>query len=103
MGIRSRIFFIVFSLLAISISVAYVVSERDLSRNFKFQLVNELEKQASLLVSSVDNLNKFSNISDADNAANTLGKAANSRVTFIRNDGVVLGDSDLDIKEIQSN
>ena len=33
MGIRSRIFFIVFSLLAISISVAYVVSERDLSRN----------------------------------------------------------------------
>ena len=101
MGIRSRIFFIVFSLLAISISVAYVVSERDLSRNFKFQLVNELEKQASLLVSSVDNLNKFSNISDADNAANTLGKAANSRVTFIRNDGVVLGDSDLDIKDIQ--
>ena len=57
MGIRSRIFFIVFSLLAISISVAYVVSERDLSRNFKFQLVNELEQQASLLVSSVDNLN----------------------------------------------
>ena len=51
MGIRSRIFFIVFSLLAISISVAYVVSERDLSRNFKFQLVNELEKQANLLVS----------------------------------------------------
>ena len=49
MGIRSRIFFIVFSLLTVSISIAYVVAERDLSAAFKLQIVNELEKQANLL------------------------------------------------------
>ena len=70
MGIRSRIFLIVFLLLTVSIAITYVVAERDLTRTFKLQIVNELEKQANLLVASVDNLNKFSNINDADNAAN---------------------------------
>ena len=73
MGIRSRIFLIVFLLLTVSISITYVVAERDLTRTFKLQIVDELEKQANLLVASVDNLNKFSNINDADNAANELG------------------------------
>ena len=75
MGIRSRIFLIVFLLLTVSIAITYVVAERDLTRTFKLQIVDELEKQANLLVASVDNLNKFSNINDADNAANELGKA----------------------------
>jgi two-component system phosphate regulon sensor histidine kinase PhoR len=72
MGIRSRIFLIVFLLLTVSIAITYVVAERDLTRTFKLQIVDELEKQANLLVASVDNLNKFSNINDADNAANEL-------------------------------
>ena len=102
MGIRSRIFLIVFLLLTVSISITYVVAERDLTRTFKLQIVDELEKQANLLVASVDNLNKFSNINDADNAANELGKASNSRVTFITNNGDVIGDSQLEIEQISS-
>ena len=102
MGIRSRIFLIVFLLLTVSIAITYVVAERDLTRTFKLQIVDELEKQANLLVASVDNLNKFSNINDADNAANELGKASNSRVTFITNNGDVIGDSQLDIEQISS-
>ena len=102
MGIRSRIFLIVFLLLTVSIAITYVVAERDLTRTFKLQIVDELEKQANLLVASVDNLNKFSNINDADNAANELGKASNSRVTFITNNGDVIGDSQLEIEQISS-
>ena len=102
MGIRSRIFLIVFLLLTVSIAITYVVAERDLTRTFKLQIVDELEKQANLLVASVDNLNKFSNINDADNAANELGKASNSRVTFITNNGNVIGDSELEIEQISS-
>ena len=102
MGIRSRIFLIVFLLLTVSIAITYVVAERDLTRTFKLQMVDELEKQANLLVASVDNLNKFSNINDADNAANELGKASNSRVTFITNNGNVIGDSQLEIEQISS-
>ena len=59
MGIRSRIFLIVFLLLTVSISITYVVAERDLNNTFKLQIVNELEKQANLLLISVGNLNKF--------------------------------------------
>ncbi|MDA9000459.1 ATP-binding protein [Gammaproteobacteria bacterium] len=102
MGIRSRIFLIIFLLLTVSITITYVVAERDLARTFKLQIVDELEKQANLLVASVDNLNKFSNINDADNAANELGKASNSRVTFITNNGNVIGDSQLEIEQISS-
>ncbi len=102
MGIRSRIFLIVFLLLSVSIAIAYVVAERDLSQTFELQIVNELEKQANLLVASVGNINKFSNMDEADKAANDLGKASNSRVTFISNEGIVLGDSELNITEIKS-
>ena len=100
MGIRSRIFFIVFSLLTVSISIAYVVAERDLSTAFKLQIVNELEKQANLLVSSVGNIDKFKTPIEADSIANDLGKASNSRVTFIKNNGQVIGDSELNIDQI---
>ena len=80
MGIRSRIFLIVFLLLTVSISITYVVAERDLTNTFKLQIVDELEKQANLLLISVDNLNKYSNTEEADREANNLGKASNSRV-----------------------
>ena len=100
MGIRSRIFFIVFVLLTISIAVTYVVAERDLNNTFKEQTLNELEKKANLLAISVGSLTRFDDINAADLFANELGSATNSRVTFIKNDGQVIGDSELDFDEI---
>ena len=100
MGIRSRIFFIVFVLLTISIAVTYVVAERDLNNTFKQQTLIELEKKANLLVTSVGSISRFDNINAADLFANELGRASNSRVTFIKNDGQVIGDSELDFDEI---
>ena len=100
MGIRSRIFFIVFVLLSISISVTYVVAERDLNNTFKQQTLDELEKKANLLVTSVGSLSRFDDINAADLFANELGSASNSRVTFIKNNGQVIGDSELDFDEI---
>ena len=100
MGIRSRIFFIVFILLTISIAITYVVAERDLNNTFKQQTLNELEKKANLLVISVGSLARFDDIKAADLFANELGSALNSRITFIKNDGQVVGDSELDFDEI---
>ena len=100
MGIRSRIFFIVFVLLSISIAITYVVAERDLNNTFKEQTLNELEKKANLLAISVGSLTRFDDINAADLFANELGSATNSRVTFIKNDGQVIGDSELDFDEI---
>ena len=62
--------------------------------------INELEKQANLLVSSVGNIDKFKTPIEADSIANDLGKASNSRVTFIKNNGQVIGDSELNIDQI---
>ena len=59
MGIRSRIFFIVFVLLTISIAVTYVVAERDLNNTFKQQTLIELEKKANLLVTSVGSISRY--------------------------------------------
>ena len=102
MGIRSRIFFLVFLLLTASIGISYVVAERDLTKAFELQTVNELKKQAGLLVSSIDDINKFSSIEEADIVADSLGMAASSRVTLILNSGEVVGDSNLNINQIKS-
>ena len=102
MGIRSRIFFLVFLLLTASIGISYVVAERDLTKAFELQTVNELKKQAGLLVSSIDDINKFSSIEEADVVADSLGMAASSRVTLILNNGEVVGDSNLNIDQIKS-
>mgnify|MGYP001426944574 FL=1 len=102
MGIRSRIFFLVFLLLTASIGISYVVAERDLTKAFELQTVNELKKQAGLLVASIDDINKFSSIEEADIVADSLGMAASSRVTLILNNGEVVGDSNLNIDQIKS-
>jgi len=102
MGIRSRIFFLVFLLLTASIGISYIVAERDLTKAFELQTVNELKKQAGLLVSSIDDINKFSSIEEADAVADSLGMAASSRVTLILNNGEVVGDSNLNIDQIKS-
>ena len=62
----------------------------------------ELEKKANLLVTSVGSLTRFNDINTADLFANELGIASNSRVTFIKNDGQVIGDSELDLNEINT-
>jgi hypothetical protein len=91
MGIRSRIFLLVFLLLTSSIGIAYIVAERDLTRAFELQIVNELEKQAGLLVASIDDISNYSSVEEADAIADSLGEAANSRVTLILNNGKVAG------------
>lgn len=100
MGIRSRIFLIIFGLLSLSISITYIVAERDLVSTLKLQIVNELEKQANLLVSSIGTLNNFNSLEEADIVADKLAIASNSRVTLIRNNGVVIGDSELSFDQL---
>ena len=100
MGIRSRVFLIVFLSLGVGISISYIVAERDLSSTFKEQLLLELEKQASLLVEVINKVDLLNNIDESDALADRLGSASKSRVTLILNNGEVVGDSDVVTKEI---
>lgn len=102
MGIRSRIFLLVFISLSISITVSYIIAERDLTKTFEQQIVEQLQKQASLLVEYIDEVDELQVNNNADSIADRLGKASNSRVTLILNDGTVIGDSYIDQTELAS-
>ena len=66
MGIRSRIFSLVFLILSLGIITSYIIAERDLTRAFELQIVNELEKQAGLLLESTKNISNYKSIEEAD-------------------------------------
>ena len=102
MGIRSRIFLLVFISLSISITVSYIIAERDLTKTFEQQIVEQLQRQASLLVEYIDEVDELQVNNNADSIADRLGKASNSRVTLILNDGTVIGDSYIDQIELAS-
>ena len=102
MGIRSRIFLLVFISLSISIIISYIIAERDLTKTFEQQIVEQLQKQASLLVEYIDEVDELQVNNNADSIADRLGKASNSRVTLILNDGTVIGDSYIDQIELAS-
>ena len=102
MGIRARVFLIVFFSLAVSIRIAYVIAERDITSTFEEQTIYQLEKQAQLLLVNIDNVSKYSDIKAADSLADKLGNASDSRVTLILNNGVVVGDSDVELQSISN-
>ena len=100
MGIRARVFLIVFFSLAVSIRIAYVIAERDITSTFEEQTIYQLEKQAQLLLVNIDDVSKYGDIKAADSLADKLGNASDSRVTLILNNGVVVGDSDVELQSI---
>ena len=102
MGIRSRIFLLVFISLSISITVSYIIAERDLTKTFEQQIVEQLQRQASLLVEYIDKVDELQVNNNVDSIADRLGKASNSRVTLILNDGTVIGDSYINQIELTS-
>ena len=63
--------------------------------------MDQLEKQASLLVEYIDEVDSLQQSNNADSIADRLGNASNSRVTLILNNGKVIGDSYID--EIKLN
>ena len=82
MGIRSRIFFTVFGILFVGITLSYIVAERDLSSTLENQIVEELEKQASLSKVTIGQINSYKNPNDLDLIAQKVGTSLNSRVTL---------------------
>lgn len=103
MGIRSRILLISLFLFTAGLSVTYLVAERDIKDTLQDQIVNELSKQSSLLLENINDLNNFDrDYTKADNVADRLAKSTKSRVTFILNDGTVIGDSEVDLINLKN-
>jgi two-component system phosphate regulon sensor histidine kinase PhoR len=97
LGIRGKLFFVSLGLIVVSIAVAdaYLTRalEADLSQRVRRDLqvrVRLVERAASTLDAPLDQRAGW------DELADDVGVRAGVRVTLIRSDGLVLGDSDLD-------
>ena len=97
LGIRGKLFFVSLGLLVVSIAVADAYLTRSLEADLGERIRKDLqvrlrliERDASTLGASLDQRAPW------DALADDVGARAGVRVTLIRADGVVLGDSELD-------
>jgi two-component system, OmpR family, phosphate regulon sensor histidine kinase PhoR len=101
MGFRTRLLLLTLSVVLLTLVSAYVYLAGQ-ARDDATQRVREetevrlllVETRVSLLHASLDDLSQW------DALADELGKASEARVTFIRRDGVVLGDSDVSLDRL---
>ena len=98
LGIRSKLFLVTLALIAVSVVVAdaYLNSalDADLTERVRADLfvrLNFVEREASSSDASLDDRASWERLAD------DLGRRGEGRVTIVRRDGSVLGDSDLDL------
>jgi two-component system phosphate regulon sensor histidine kinase PhoR len=103
LGIRSKLFLVSLGLIVISVAIANAYLTRaldaDMTERFRQELLVRLhliEHDAATSTAALDDMERW------DELADDLGHRAQARVTIIRKDGVVLGDSDVDMPGLGS-
>jgi two-component system phosphate regulon sensor histidine kinase PhoR len=98
LGIRSKLFLVSLGLIVVSVAVATAYLTRALDTDMTERIRQELlvrlrliERDAAMSTAELDDLARW------DDLADDLGRRAQARVTIIRKDGVVLGDSGVDM------
>ncbi len=103
LGIRSKLFAVSIGLILASIFVFYGYSRARLERELTKSIQDELEIRANLVLSRA-NASRLpmqpSALEAWDELADELGSIAHTRVTFIRRQGDVLGDSEIPLAEL---
>jgi two-component system phosphate regulon sensor histidine kinase PhoR len=96
LGIRSRLFIFAFGLIATTMGVAYLVLRNELERLLFNGLRADLDVRTALVALEVDSADIASDdLAAWDALADRIGAKAQARVTLIRRDGVVIGDSEV--------
>jgi two-component system phosphate regulon sensor histidine kinase PhoR len=96
LGIRSRLFAIAFGLIALTMGVAYLVMRNELERLLLSEIRGDLDVRTALVALEVDSLDIANDdLASWDALADRIGAKAKARVTLIRRDGVVVGDSEV--------
>jgi two-component system phosphate regulon sensor histidine kinase PhoR len=102
LGIRSKLFLITIGLITVSVAVAdaYLSSvlDADLTKRVRADLLvrlNFVERDASSFSAPFDDSASW------DRLADDLSQSGEGRVTIVRRDGVVLGDSELDLAGVE--
>jgi two-component system phosphate regulon sensor histidine kinase PhoR len=96
LGVRSKVFLLSVTLIAISLLIADAFLRDSLDRFLNEHIEKDLMVRLSLVERSIlDTTVPIQDIEGWDRLADELGGRARSRVTIIRQDGVVLGDSEV--------
>jgi two-component system phosphate regulon sensor histidine kinase PhoR len=99
LGIRGKLFFVSLGLIVVSIVVADAYLTRELEADLSDRVRRDLRVRLSLAQRAASLLDADADsgaLAQWDALADDLGARAGVRVTLIRADGVVLGDSDLE-------
>ena len=103
LGIRSKLFLVSLGLIVVSVAIANAYLTRALDTDMTERIRQELlvrlrliERDAEMTTAALDDLARW------DELADDLGQRAQARVTIIRKDGLVLGDSDVVVPDLAS-
>ncbi len=102
MGIRARLFVIIFSCLSLGLIFSYIVAERDLGIKVQDHFESELQKQGQIIRENIGILSDYDNPHFLKSETDKYSNASKSRVTFIANDGHVMADSEIEVDDLKS-
>jgi two-component system phosphate regulon sensor histidine kinase PhoR len=103
LGIRLKLFLVSLALIAISFAAADTYLTRGVDRQLTANVQDDLFVRAALVAREAATLGVPLDDVDAwDALADRIGEAANARVTLIRRDGTVIGDSELDASAVRA-
>src|SRR5213592_1565768 len=95
LGIRAKLFLVSLALIGTSVLALDVYLRRAIERDLVDRIRNDLFARLTLIVRSVEAMPPDATVDAWDALADDLGRRSGDRVTFIRPDGVVVGDSDV--------
>jgi two-component system phosphate regulon sensor histidine kinase PhoR len=103
LGIRLKLFLVSVALIAISVIVAYVEISAGVEEELTSALREDLAARAGLVAREAERSDAALDDLEAwDVIADSLGASAGARITLVRADGVVLGDSAMSVPGVRT-
>ncbi len=100
LGIRSKLFLISLAIIVVMAIISGVYIESHLRSWLESRIETELQRHASSISTLIENTVTEDSMETMDGLADSLGSEISSRVTFIAESGVVLGDSEVPLEDV---
>jgi two-component system phosphate regulon sensor histidine kinase PhoR len=101
LGIRGKLFLVSFGLIVLSFVVAYAYMRGELDRALTHEIKADLNVRAAMIAQDAsDNPTPLDDTAAWDALADKLGHQAKVRVSLIRADGTVVGDSEVALSQL---
>ena len=101
LGIRTKLFLISLGLIVLTVVVSYAYARSTVDKALTEQVRRDLAVRATLVAHDAQKLRApLDDRAKWDAFAGEVGQRAGARVTMIRNDGVVIGDSEVPTEQL---